>query len=160
MPVGAYAASREIMEHVAPVGSVYQAGTLSANPVAMAAGLVTLEILQQPGFYEELEAKTHYFTQTILQHCHAKGYEFSLPQIGSIFWILFSEDTVRTPEQIKAEGIEKFKKLHLECLKRGVYFGPSGYEVGFISAAHQQKDLDRAAGVVCESLDEVFSDIH
>lgn len=156
MPVGAYAASREIMEHVAPVGPVYQAGTLSANPVAMAAGLATLKILSAPGFYDELRQKTDFFTEIIQKHCDRNGYSFSMPSIGSIFWPVFTRNKIKKPEEISAEGIEHFKIFHLECLKRGVYFGPSGYEVGFVSSAHTEADLERAAAQICASLDVVF----
>jgi glutamate-1-semialdehyde 2,1-aminomutase len=156
MPVGAYASSKYIMEHVAPVGPVYQAGTLSANPVAMAAGLATLIELLKPGFYAELERKTRYFSALIQQHCDQKGYEFSIPSIGSIFWLNFSRKTIRKADEIEAASIEKFKKFHLECLKRGVYFGPSGYEVGFVSSAHSDELLELAAGKIIESLDAVL----
>ena len=156
MPVGAYAASRTIMEHVAPVGPVYQAGTLSANPVAMAAGIATLTELLQPGFYEALETKTKGFTQRLQSFCDHKGYEMTFPSIGSIFWPTFSNQRMMRSDDIDGAKMELFKKMHLECLKRGVYFGPSGYEVGFVSAAHTEADLDFAASMMEESLDLVF----
>lgn len=156
MPVGAYAASREIMENVAPMGPVYQAGTLSANPVAMAAGFATLNILAQAGFYESLQAKTTYFTGLLQAHCDQKGYEVSFPSVGSIFWPTFTRKEIHRSDEIDDSSMSFFKKLHLECLKRGVYFGPSGYEVGFVSAAHTMEDLDFAASRICESLDQVF----
>lgn len=156
MPVGAYAANRRIMEHVAPVGPVYQAGTLSANPVAMAAGIATLTELLQPGFYEALEAKTKAFTGRLQAFCDTKGYELSFPSIGSIFWPTFSKQRMQRSDEIDGTKMELFKKFHLECLKRGVYFGPSGYEVGFVSAAHTETDLDFAAGQIEKSLSEVF----
>lgn len=157
MPVGAYGASRALMGHIAPDGPVYQAGTLSANPVAMAAGLAALEQLLVPGFYEALERKTQSFVQSVQSHCDAKGYEVSIPQIASIFWIAFSRERIVTADQIDPKSMDKFKVLHLELLKRGVYFGPSGYEVGFISAAHSEADLEEAARLVNEAMDVVFS---
>ncbi len=157
MPVGAYGASREIMAYIAPEGPVYQAGTLSANPVAMAAGLAALEQLLAPGFYETLERKTQSFVQAIQSHCDAKGYEVSIPQIASVFWINFSRERIVSADQIDPKSMDKFKVLHLELLKRGVYFGPSGYEVGFISAAHTDADLETAAARVNEALDVVFN---
>jgi len=157
MPVGAYAASRELMEHITPMGPVYQAGTLSANPVAMAAGYATLLEVLKPGFYESLEEKTTYFTQKIQAYCDEKGYEMTFPHVGSIFWPTFTRKEIRRSDEIQSEGMSNFKKMHLECLKRGVYFGPSGYEVGFVSAAHTQADLDFAADRICESLDIVFA---
>jgi glutamate-1-semialdehyde 2,1-aminomutase len=153
MPVGAYAASREIMEYVAPVGPVYQAGTLSANPVAMAAGFATLTELLRPGFYENLEAKTKRFTGRLQEFCDQRGYEITFPHVGSIFWPTFTRQRIRRSDEIDGAGMEFFKKMHLECLKRGVYFGPSGYEVGFISSAHTDADLDFAVEKISESLD-------
>ncbi len=156
MPVGAYGASHELMGHIAPDGPVYQAGTLSANPVAMAAGLAALEQLLAPGFYEALERKTQYFVQAVQSHCDAKGYEVRIPQIASIFWIAFSRERIITADQIDPKSMEKFKVLHLELLKRGIYFGPSGYEVGFVSAAHSTADLEAAAAEVNAAMDVVF----
>jgi glutamate-1-semialdehyde 2,1-aminomutase len=156
MPVGAYAASRAIMENVAPMGPVYQAGTLSANPVAMAAGYATLLELLKPGFYEALDHKTERFTGALEAHCAHKGYELSFPRIRSIFWPTFTKDRIRRSDEIDGAKMEFFKKLHLEMLKRGVYFGPSGYEVGFVSAAHTDADLDFAAAMICAGLDAVF----
>jgi glutamate-1-semialdehyde 2,1-aminomutase len=157
MPVGAYAASREIMENIAPMGPVYQAGTLSANPVAMAAGFATLTELLKPGFYESLDEKTAYFTAQIQEYCDQKGYDVTFPRVGSIFWPTFTRKHIHRSDEIDSTGMDFFKKMHLECLKRGVYFGPSGYEVGFISSAHTRSDLDFAAAMICESLDHVFA---
>ncbi len=156
MPVGAYGASRELMKYIAPDGPVYQAGTLSANPVAMAAGLAALEQLLAPGFYEALEQKTQYFVQAIQRHCDTKGYEVSIPQIASVFWINFSRERILAADQIDPKSMDKFKILHLELLRRGVYFGPSGYEVGFISSAHSDAELDEAAARINAAMDVVF----
>lgn len=156
MPVGAYAASREIMSYVAPDGPVYQAGTLSANPVAMAAGYAALEQLLVPDFYTDLAAKTQRFVQQIQSYCDSKGYEVSIPSIGSIFWIAFSKAHIRRADQIDPHSMEKFKVLHSELLYRGVYLGPSGYEVGFVSAAHSEAVLEEAAQTICEAMDVVF----
>ena len=157
MPVGAYAASKAIMRNIAPEGPVYQAGTLSANPVAMAAGFATLTELLRPGFYEALEQKTAAFTARLQTHCDERGYEVSFPHIGSIFWPAFTRNRIQRADQIDPDRMVFFKKMHLECLQRGVYFGPSGYEVGFLSAAHSDTDLARAADVITESLDVVFA---
>lgn len=157
MPVGAYAANNEIMGHIAPDGPVYQAGTLSANPVAMAAGKAALEMLVREGFYENMAAKTKYFVNKLQAYCDSKNYEASFPTIGSIFWVAFSKERIYRSDQIDSAGMDKFKVLHHELLQRGVYLGPSGYEVGFVSAAHTQSDLDEAATIICECLDIVFS---
>jgi glutamate-1-semialdehyde 2,1-aminomutase len=156
MPVGAYAASREIMSRVAPEGPVYQAGTLSANPVAMAAGYAALRQLLQPGFYEELARKTAFFVNKIQAYADQRAYELTIPHIHSIFWIAFSRERITRADQIAPASMEKFKVLHHELLQRGVYLGPSGYEVGFVSAAHNDADLEEAAEKVCHALDVVF----
>ncbi|MEM1220243.1 MAG: glutamate-1-semialdehyde 2,1-aminomutase [Bacteroidota bacterium] len=157
MPVGAYGASKEIMAHVAPEGPVYQAGTLSANPVAMAAGYAALQELAKPGVYENLAAKTEGFTQRIKDYAKSKGWPLRIPHIGSIFWFAFSEERIIRADQIHAEGIERFKILHHELLQRGIYLGPSGYEVGFVSTAHTEEDLKGAAEIICQVLDIVFA---
>jgi len=157
MPVGAYAASAEIMSNIAPEGAVYQAGTLSANPVAMAAGYAALQQLLEPGFYENQAKRTQNFTNKIVQYCDQKGYEVSIPNIGSIFWMAFTKERITRADEIDPASMEKFKILHHELLQRGVYLGPSGYEVGFVSAAHSEGDLSEAAGIICEALDVVFS---
>lgn len=157
MPVGAYAASAAIMKNIAPEGPVYQAGTLSANPVAMAAGLATLTELLKPGFYETLEQKTAQFNGRLQNYCDEKGYDITFPHIGSIFWPTFTHQRLQRADEIDPARMDYFKKMHLECLKRGVYFGPSGYEVGFISSAHTQGDLDFALEMICQSLDIAFT---
>ncbi len=157
MPVGAYGASKKIMAHIAPEGSVYQAGTLSANPVTMAAGIATLKELLVAGFYEDLAEKTQKFAQRIQNYCDQREYEVNIVYISSIFWITFSKSRIVSADQINPVSMEKFKILHHELLQRGVYLGPSGYEVGFISAAHKMEDLEKAADLICESIDIVFS---
>jgi len=158
MPVGAYAASNEIMSHIAPEGPVYQAGTLSANPVTMAAGYAALQQLLEEGFYERMEAKTKNFVHQIQQYCDAKGYEVTIVTIGSIFWIAFSKEQIRRSDQIDPASMEKFKTLHHELLQRGIYLGPSGYEVGFVSAAHDEATLEKAAAKINECMDVVFAE--
>jgi glutamate-1-semialdehyde 2,1-aminomutase len=156
MPVGAYAANNKLMSHIAPDGSVYQAGTLSANPVAMAAGYAALQQLLEEDFYSKLEHKTLKFVNQIQQYCDDKDYDVSIPTIGSIFWIAFTKDQIYSADQIDPKSMEKFKILHHELLQRGVYLGPSGYEVGFVSAAHTEEDLKQAAAIICECMDVVF----
>ena len=156
-PVGAYAASSDIMSHVAPDGPVYQAGTLSANPVAMAAGYAALEQCLQEGFYEGMAAKTARFVAGIQQYCDDKGYDVSIPHIGSIFWVAFTKERILAADQIDPASMDKFKILHHELLQRGVYLGPSGYEVGFVSAAHGEEDLAEASAHIRAAMDVVFS---
>lgn len=142
MPVGAYAASREIMSHVAPVGNVYQAGTLSANPISMAAGLTTLQLCLEPGFYENLTDKTQYLVRGIQDVFDESGIDARVQSLSSIFWISFDKSRIQRASDIQPSGMEIFRKLHLHLLENGVYFGPSGYEVGFVSDAHTREDLD------------------
>ncbi len=156
MPVGAYGASKELMACISPDGSVYQAGTLSGNPVAMAAGIAALSILARPGFYEQLEKTTQAFVEELRAHIAAKGYGVRIFTIGSIFWFAFSKENIQRADQIDPASMENYKKMHRELLNRGVYFGPSGYEVGFISAAHTEADLTKSLAVIKEALDIVF----
>ncbi|MEO1515751.1 MAG: glutamate-1-semialdehyde 2,1-aminomutase [Bacteroidota bacterium] len=156
MPVGAYGGSAEFMSHIAPDGPVYQAGTLSANPVAMAAGIAALEQLLEEGFYEQMAEKTHQLASQIESYAKQKGYPLHIPHIGSIFWMAFAEERIIRADQIDPASMEHFKKLHHELLQRGIYLGPSGYEVGFVSAAHTAADLEQAREHICESLDIVF----
>ena len=156
LPVGAYGAKNEIMSHVAPEGPVYQAGTLSGNPVAMAAGIAQLTECAKPGFYEALAEKTNAFVDHINAYAKEKGYNFELVTIGSIFWLSFNgKKRIRRSDEIDSD-MTGFKIIHRELLNRGVYLGPSGYEVGFISAAHDPESLTHAANMFCEALDVVF----
>lgn len=159
MPVGAYGGSKEIMSKVAPLGPVYQAGTLSANPVAMAAGYATLKQLLETDFYPSLETKTKGFVKIIEDHAAAKNYEMHIQTIGSIFWIAFTKERIQAASQIDPNSMDKFKVLHHELLQRGVYLGPSGYEVGFVSAAHTEDDLKEAAEIINECMDIVFEQV-
>jgi glutamate-1-semialdehyde 2,1-aminomutase len=157
MPVGAYASSAKVMNHVSPEGPVYQAGTLSGNPVAMTAGIAQLSQCLRPGFYDELEIKTDIFCREISNYAERRGYAFSMPHVGSIFWIAFTKDKIQAAEQIDANSMSHFAKLHAALLDRGIYIGPSGYEVGFISDAHSDDALNVAVDAFCEALDVVFS---
>lgn len=148
MPVGAYAASREIMSHVAPVGDVYQAGTLSANPVSMGAGLATLQVCLEEGFYPAMEEKTQYLVNGIQNAFDDTGLKARVQSIGSIFWLTFGKSRIQKASDIDGSTMDIYKKLHLHLLENGVYFGPSGYEVGFVSAAHTQENPDKTIAVI------------
>lgn len=156
LPVGAYGAKKEIMAKVSPDGPVYQAGTLSGNPVAMSAGIAQLTICSQPGFYDEQAARTQAMVEPINAHAKAKGYPFEIYTVGSIFWLAFNSKTaIRRADQIDSD-MTPFKKLHKALLERGVYLGPSGYEVGFVSLAHTPEILKEATEQFCAALDEVY----
>jgi glutamate-1-semialdehyde 2,1-aminomutase len=140
-PVGAYGASREIMGSISPEGPVYQAGTLSGNPVAMTAGIAQLSQCLEKDFYKNLEEKTNYLVEGIKKVNSFKL--FKMFKLGSIFWLAFTEkDAITSAEDIDPNSMSYFKTLYHSLLEQGVYLGPSGYEVGFMSGAHTHADLD------------------
>lgn len=142
LPVGAYGASKEIMSMVAPAGPMYQAGTLSGNPLAMTAGLECLKQIQEPGFYDELEKKALYLVNGMKEICP----DLQVTAAGGMFGFFFTKkphEKIICFEDAKAHlDTEKFKKVYIRMLEKGVYFAPSAYEAGFISAAHTKEDLD------------------
>src|ERR1051325_5637766 len=153
LPVGAYGASNEIMSLISPEGNVYQAGTLSGDPVAMSAGIAQLTECLHPGFYEELEKKMQYFRNEIERICQLPTANCRLFSIGSIFWFAFTDkEKIQSASDLDPTSIDKFKVFYKKLLERGIYLGPSGYEVGFISAAHTEGDLKMAAGKIGEAL--------
>ena len=159
MPVGAYGASHAIMDHISPLGSVYQAGTLSGNPVAMSAGLAQLKACLQPHFYQDLQHKTDVLVDGVKKHIQAKDYEITIYNIGSIFWFAFSDMTHLTrADQINAGKMSLFAKVYHYLLEHGIYFGPSGYEVGFVSAAHSTADIQKKIQVICDAFDKVMAE--
>jgi glutamate-1-semialdehyde 2,1-aminomutase len=146
LPVGAYGASNEIMATVSPDGPMYQAGTLSGNPVAMAAGIAQLSACLKPNFYIELESKTYYLINKILLLAKDSKVPFKFFSIGSIFWIAFtSAENIKSASDIDANSMLYFRQLHAYLLENGIYLGPSGYEVGFVSEAHTYEQLDKTA---------------
>ncbi|SEL73743.1 glutamate-1-semialdehyde 2,1-aminomutase [Parapedobacter koreensis] len=157
MPVGAYGASAELMRLISPDGGVYQAGTLSGNPVAMAAGIAQLTELRTSNFYKNLNTKAEEFTGAIQRYVKAKNYRVNIFNVGSIFWFAFTDKAhIRAAGDIDPASMEYYKAFHRELLNRGIYLGPSGYEVGFVSAAHSKIELEKAKRAIFESLDEVF----
>ena len=147
MPVGAFGGKREIMEKIAPLGPVYQAGTLSGNPVAMTAGLKTLELISKPGFFEELTAKTTTLVQGLLEQAK---------QAGAMFGIFFTDTpTVSNFSQATACDQEAFKRFFHAMLDRGVYLAPSSFEAGFVSAAHTDDDIEATISAAGEAFAEL-----
>jgi len=156
LPVGAYGARKEIMQHVSPDGPVYQAGTLSGNPVAMAAGLAQLKECSKDNFYRELASKTTEFIEDINTFCTENSYPLELVSIGSIFWFSFNgKKRILSSSQIDPD-MNSFNKLHHYLLNQGVYLGPSGYEVGFISSKHDKTTLNIAAQNIKEGIKTLF----
>jgi len=150
-PVGAYGASKTIMSCISPEGDVYQAGTLSGNPVAMSAGVAQLTQCLQSNFYKDLESKTAYLLDGIRRVNTFKL--FKLFQMGSIFWLAFTDkEYIKSADDINGDSMKYFKTLYHALLENGIYMGPSGYEVGFMSAAHTYEDLDKTIKAFEKSL--------
>ena len=154
LPVGAYGGRRDVMERVAPLGPVYQAGTLSGNPVAMAAGRAALEALRAGG-WKELDRRGAELVELWLPAL--AGYPISLVTLGSIAWLSFQQPAPRAWGAVDRSGAEVYKRLHRALLERGVYFAPSAFEVLFLSTAHTREQLERTAAALKESLREVFA---
>ena len=155
MPIGAFGGRADIMANIAPLGGVYQAGTLSGNPVAVAAGLKTLELLGEPGFYDKLSAQTLKLTQGLAERAKDHAIPFSADAQGGMFGIYFAQSVPQSLNDVAASNIERFKTFFHGMLERGVYFAPSAYEAGFVSAAHD----DGVIEATIEAADEVFKSL-
>ncbi len=143
LPVGAYGGRKEIMEMIAPAGPVYQAGTLSGNPLAMTAGIKTLELLKQEGTYEKLEVTTSRLIEGIIQAAINNGISINGGSVSAMFGFFLCEGPVRNFEEAKSTNSELFGKLHREMLTRGIYLAPSSFEAGFTSLAHTEDEIDQ-----------------
>ena len=152
MPVGAFGGRRDIMEHLAPVGPVYQAGTLSGNPIAMTAGLKTLEILSRPGFHEALEAKTRQLVAGMLDAAQDAGVPMTANQVPGMFGLFFTDRTVTDYAQATQCDLAAFKGFFHGMLDAGVYLAPSAFEAGFVSNAHSEADIDQTIAAAREVL--------
>jgi glutamate-1-semialdehyde 2,1-aminomutase len=142
LPVGALGGRRELMEQLAPLGPVYQAGTLSGNPVAVAAGLATLKLVQQPGFHARVEATTRTLVEGLAREARAAGVAFSAQSIGSMFGVYFRAAPPAGYAEVMQCDREAFNRFFHAMLAAGVYLAPSAYEAGFVSAAHTERDLE------------------
>ncbi len=140
-PAAAYGGRRDLMERVAPAGDVYQAGTLSGNPVAMAAGLATLERLRARGVYAQLGRTTEALTSGLAEIAARRGVAFSTAAVGGMFGFFFHPGPVRSFADAKKSDVARFRRFFGEMLARGVYLAPSAYEAGFVSLAHRPKDV-------------------
>jgi glutamate-1-semialdehyde 2,1-aminomutase len=143
LPVGAYGGRRDIMQMVAPAGPMYQAGTLSGNPLAMTAGIKTLELLRQPGTYETLERITQRLVDGLLQVARETGHTVCGNSISAMFGMFFTEGPVHNYEDAKKSDLNKFSRFHRGMLEQGIYLAPSQFEAGFTSLAHTDEDIDR-----------------
>jgi len=156
MPVGAFGGKREIMEQISPLGPVYQAGTLSGNPVAMAAGLTTLKLIQAEGFYENLNQKVEYLMSGLKTAANARGIPLTTNHAGSMFGFFFSEERkITNYAQVMACNDSQFKSFFHKMIEAGVYLAPASFEAAFMSQAHSQEDLD----TTLEKADDVFKSL-
>jgi glutamate-1-semialdehyde 2,1-aminomutase len=152
MPVGAFGGRREIMHKIAPLGPVYQAGTLSGNPVAVAAGLATLKAIQAPGFYDRLAETTRALTDGLVAAAAKAGVAFSAQSIGGMFGIYFAREVPQSYAAVMSCDKEAFNRFFHRMLEAGVYLAPSAFEAGFVSAAHTAEDVAATARIAGESL--------
>lgn len=144
MPVGAFGGRRDIMEKLAPLGPVYQAGTLSGNPVAMAAGLKTLELISAPGFFDRLSERTRYLIEGLQERALKAGIPFAANWVGGMFGLFFTEEkAIDSFEKVMGCDQERFKRFFHAMLDEGVYLAPSAFEAGFVSAEHDFETLDQ-----------------
>ena len=156
MPVGAFGGKREIMERIAPLGPVYQAGTLSGNPVAMTAGLKTLELISQPGFHEALSAQVERLVDGMTAAAQAAGVALTENHVGGMFGLFFT-DTERVTDFAGATACDqtRFRRFFHAMLERGVYLAPSAFEAGFVSAAHGDAELEATLAAAAEAFEEI-----
>jgi glutamate-1-semialdehyde 2,1-aminomutase len=151
MPVGAFGGKRAIMEQIAPLGPVYQGGTLSGNPVAMTAGLKNLELISQAGFFDQLEQSVQRLTEGLRSRAAEAGVALTTNRVGGMFGYFFTdEDEVSNFAQVSACDAERFKKFFHGMLDRGVYLAPSAFEAGFVSSAHSEADIDATLDAAAE----------
>ena len=155
MPVGAYGGRRDLMSQIAPSGPIYQAGTLSGNPVAMAAGLATLELIQAPGFYENLEARTRQLRDGLQQAADAAGVAFTTTGVCAMFGLYFRQGPINGYADALASDSARFNRFFHGMLQRGVYFAPSAFEAGFLSSMHGEAEIAHTLAAARE----VFADI-
>jgi len=156
MPVGAFGGRGEIMDHLAPDGAVYQAGTLSGNPVAMTAGLTTLNILSEAGFFEALSNKLTRLSTGLKESANVYGIPLSTNQVGGMFGLFFSSaESVTTYEQVMECDKARFNRFFHGMLDKGIYFAPSAFEAGFMSSAHDQNEID----MTIEAANSVFRNL-
>lgn len=155
LPVGAYGGRREIMDHIAPVGPVYQAGTLSGNPLAMAAGIATLEEIKKPGFYETLDARTEKLVTGLREAAKNTEIDFTSNHVGSMAGMFFTKLDVTNFDQAKTSDLVRFSKFYNGMRNRGIYLAPSQFEALFVSFAHSDQDIDDTLAAASEVMAEL-----
>ena len=141
MPLGAFGGRRDIMQAIAPLGPVYQAGTLSGNPVAVAAGLATLQQIAAPGFFEQLAARTRALSEGLTAAANASGIAFSAQSVGGMFGVYFRASPPASYAEVMQCDAPAFNRFFHAMLEEGIYFAPSAFEAGFVSAAHGDAEI-------------------
>ena len=152
LPVGAYGGSKEVMDHISPVGSVYQAGTLSGNPLAMAAGNIMLDLLSEPRVYDLLEKKSKKLCDGLQKNVHELEISAQFTRVGSMFSMFFTDQIIKNFDSVKTCDTEFFKRYFNALLEEGVYIAPSQFEVGFMSAIHSDEEIDQTIAVSLKAL--------
>ncbi|NHC60409.1 glutamate-1-semialdehyde 2,1-aminomutase [Paenalcaligenes suwonensis] len=155
MPVGAFGGKAEIMDCIAPLGSVYQAGTLSGNPVAVAAGLVTLKLLQEPGVYDQLEKQTRVLAEGLAERARAAGHAFSSDYVGGMLGLYFTDSVPTSFAEVSKSDTQKFNRFFHGMLDAGVYLAPSAYEASFVSLTHD----DAIVAQTLKAAEQVFKQL-
>jgi glutamate-1-semialdehyde 2,1-aminomutase len=159
MPVGAFGGKKRYMEYVSPLGPVYQAGTLSGNPIAMASGLATLSIISEPGFYEPLFARTTALCEGIQEQADKAGVPFTTNHAGTMFGLFFTDaPKVENYQQVMACDTQRFAKFFHSMLRQGVYLAPASYEAGFMSSAHSDADIEHTIAAAAQAFAEIIED--
>ena len=154
LPIGAYGGKKDLMNLVAPLGSMYQAGTLSGNPVAVSAGNATLDVIETtPNFYQLLSKRTLKFTEDVFGIFSSHNIDLHIPKIESIFWLVFQKDMVVKPSDLKNDAKNSYSKFHKQALEKGIYLPPSAYEVCFLSLAHSDDVLSKTTQIIREILE-------
>jgi len=155
LPVGAYGGKKGIMDKVSPLGGVYQAGTLSGNPLAMTAGITILELLKSKKIYQDLEKKTLYLTERISECVEERGIPFTLNHATGLFTLFFTEGPVKDYRTAKMSDTKRFAQFFIGMMEQGIYLPPSQFEAWFVSLAHTQKDLDRTIEACATALKKI-----
>lgn len=155
LPVGAYGGRKDIMNHIAPDGPVYQAGTLSGNPLAMAAGIATLKELKKPGFYEDLDAKSEKLINGIRNAAANAGIKVNAGHVGSMAGLFFTEKEVKNFDDAKSSDLDMFAAYYNGMLEKGVYLAPSQFEALFVSAAHSNEDIEKTIAAASEVMEKI-----
>jgi glutamate-1-semialdehyde 2,1-aminomutase len=155
LPVGAFGGRRDIMQAIAPLGPVYQAGTLSGNPVAVAAGLATLRLIQSPGFYDQLSANTRALCDGLIGRAQKCGVAFSAASVGGMFGVFFRKTAPSSYTEVMQCDKDAFNRFFHAMLAEGIYLAPSAYEAGFVSSAHGAAEIERTL----DAAEKVFKEM-